>query len=42
MADCNCNCDCGNPSGSSCDSGCVTNSAPASVYACAGASNVGK
>ncbi len=36
---CGCSCDCG--SGSSCSDGCVTNDAPVSVYACAGASNVG-
>ena len=42
MSDCNCNCGCGPTSqGSSCSDGCVTNSAPASVYACTGASNVG-
>lgn len=40
MAGCKCNCDCGSGSSSS-DSKCVTNDAPTSVYACAGASNVG-
>lgn len=39
MAECDCSCSCG--SGSSCDSNCVTNDAPSSVYACTGASNVG-
>lgn len=32
-------CDCG--CGTDCNDGCVTNSAPSSVYACVGASNVG-
>ncbi|MGC9361831.1 MAG: putative zinc-binding protein [Candidatus Syntrophosphaera sp.] len=36
---CGCSCSCGDTG--SCDSGCVTNAAPATVYACAGASNVG-
>ncbi|PKN72414.1 MAG: hypothetical protein CVU50_07535 [Candidatus Cloacimonetes bacterium HGW-Cloacimonetes-3] len=36
-----CKCDCGSSSNISCDTGCVTNDAPASVYACTGASNVG-
>jgi uncharacterized metal-binding protein len=37
---CGCGCSCGD-SGPG-DGGCVTNEAPSSVYACAGASNVGK
>lgn len=36
--DCGCSCGCGD----SCSDACVTNDAPTSVYACAGASNVGK
>jgi len=36
MSDCSCSCDC-----SGAESNCVTNDAPTSVYACAGASNVG-
>ena len=41
MADttCSCTCSCGDSSAN--NSGCVTNSSPSSVYACAGASNVG-
>jgi uncharacterized metal-binding protein len=36
---CGCSCSCGDTG--SCASDCVTNEAPSSVYACAGASNVG-
>ncbi len=39
MSECSCDCSCN--SGINCSSGCVDNDAPASVYACAGASNVG-
>ncbi len=39
--ECGCSCGCGTENGSSCSEGCVTNDAPTSVYACAGASNVG-
>lgn len=39
--ECGCSCGCGTDGGSSCSEGCVTNDAPTSVYACAGASNVG-
>lgn len=39
MSDCKCGCT--GSSSSNCSSNCVTNDAPASVYACAGASNVG-
>ena len=35
--ECGCGCSCG----TDCNEGCVTNDAPTSVYACAGASNVG-
>lgn len=36
-----CSCSCSGGSDSSCSEGCVSNSAPTKVYACAGASNVG-
>ncbi|MCB5247330.1 MAG: putative zinc-binding protein [Candidatus Cloacimonetes bacterium] len=36
--ECGCSCSCGS---SDCSEGCVSNSAPTKVYACAGASNVG-
>jgi uncharacterized metal-binding protein len=39
--ECGCSCGCGTDSGTDCSEGCVTNDAPTSVYACAGASNVG-
>lgn len=39
MSECDCSCSCGTDS--SCSDGCFTNEAPTSVYACAGASNVG-
>lgn len=39
MSECSCSCSCGTDS--SCSEGCVSNSAPTKVYACAGASNVG-
>ena len=39
--ECGCSCGCGTEDGSSCSEGCVTNDAHTSVYACAGASNVG-
>lgn len=42
--DCGCSCGCSDSSSASgsCSDGCVTNEAPTSVYACAGASNVGR
>jgi uncharacterized metal-binding protein len=39
--ECTCSCGCSSGSSSDCSSDCVTNEAPTSVYACAGASNVG-
>ena len=43
MTDKDCGCSCGCSGGSSsCSDGCVTNDAPTSVYACGGASNVGR
>ena len=36
-----CSCSCGCGTDSDCTEGCVSNDAPTSVYACAGASNVG-
>ncbi len=38
---CSCSCGCDTETTGSCSDGCVTNDAPTSVYACAGASNVG-
>jgi len=42
--ECGCSCGCGDSgsAGGSCSEGCVTNDAPTNVYACAGASNVGR
>ncbi|MCK9309675.1 MAG: putative zinc-binding protein [Candidatus Cloacimonetes bacterium] len=39
--ECSCSCGCGSDESGDCSSGCVANSAPTKVYACAGASNVG-
>lgn len=40
--ECGCSCGCSDSGASNCSDGCVTNDAPTSVYACAGASNVGR
>ena len=39
---CSCGCSVSDSTGGSCSDGCVTNDAPTQVYACAGASNVGR